>query len=172
MTPTIRPSLIVSKRRAAFAPRLAFLLKIVSNTSFIVLAAFIRKQGRKAGRLMIDDSNSRLLASKSGDKALDEELYIEKIEALTTAAGGQGYLMEKLGTYISYICNAAAQHHIMMNPSFVSAALAVKVEEGIALALDPACQIWKAATPVIVESERRRHVANVRQRLGMGGSTT
>lgn len=117
---------------------------------------------------MIDDSNNRLLASKSGDKALDEERYIDKIEALTIAASGKDYLMEHLGTYISYICNAAAQHHIMMNPSFVSAALAVKVQEGIALSLDPACQIWKAATPIIVESERRRHVSNVRKRLGMG----
>jgi hypothetical protein len=34
--------------------------------------------------------------------------------------------------------------------------LAVKVEEGIALALDPAMEIWKIATPIIVESEGRR----------------
>lgn len=91
-----------------------------------VLAAFIRKQGRIAGRLMIDDSNARL---KGDTLALEEEKYIDKIEALTIDANTSGYLMERLGSYISYICDAAATHQVLLNPSFVSAALAVKVEE-------------------------------------------
>jgi aarF domain-containing kinase len=94
-----------------------------------VLTSFIRKDGRRAGRLMIDDSNLR----NSGDQAEAEELYIDKIEALTIRANSKDYLMEHLGTYISYICEAAATHHVMMNQSFVSAALAVKIQEGIAL---------------------------------------
>lgn len=136
-----------------------------------ILAAFIRKQGRKAGRLMIDDSNSRLRRlhadSASGNVAIDEERYIDKIEALTIQASSKDYLMEHLGTYITYICNAAAQHHIMMNPSFVSAALAVKVQEGIALALDPSLEIWKVATPIIIESERRRRMDAVKQTFSL-----
>lgn len=91
-----------------------------------VLAAFIRRQGRIAGRLMIDDSNNRL---KGDASALQEEKYIDKIEALTIKAGNSGYFMESLGSYISYICDAAATHQVLLNPSFVSAALAVKVEE-------------------------------------------
>jgi len=118
---------------------------------------------------MIDDSNNRLRASESGDHALDEERFIEKIEALTVAASGRDYLMEHLGSYISYICDAAAAHHIMMNPSFVSAALAVKVQEGIALCLDPAVEIWRVATPIIIESERRRYVSEVKKRLPFWG---
>jgi aarF domain-containing kinase len=121
-----------------------------------VLAAFIRKDGRRAGRVMIDDSNNRLKATNTGEAALEEERYIDKIEALTIKACGEGYLMENLGTYISYICDAAATHHVMLNQSFVTASLAVKVEEGIALALDPSMEIWKIATPIIVESESRR----------------
>lgn len=46
----------------------------------------------------------------------------------------------------------------MMNPAFVSAALAVKIQEGIALAMDPSCQIPNIAIPIIAESERRRLV--------------
>jgi aarF domain-containing kinase len=121
-----------------------------------VLASFIRKDGRRAGRLMIDDSNNRQLATNPNEAALDEERYIDKIEALTIKASGENYLMEHLGIYISYICSAASTHHVMMNQSFVTAALTVKVEEGIALALDPAVEIWRIATPVIVESESRR----------------
>ena len=65
-----------------------------------ILAAFVRKQGRKAGRRMIDDSNTRLWDSKSGDRAQDEEGFIDKIEWLTIQASSPDYFMENLGTYI------------------------------------------------------------------------
>lgn len=128
-----------------------------------ILASFIRKDGRKAGRLLIDDSYNRLLETEKKQIVLDEERYIDKIEALTIRASGKNYFMEHLGTYISYICEAAAAHHVMMNQSFVTAALAVKVEEGIALALDPSIEIWKIAIPIIVQSESRRKVSNIWQ---------
>ena len=38
-----------------------------------ILAAFIRRQGRLAGRLMIDDSNRRLEEANMNDAALEEE---------------------------------------------------------------------------------------------------
>jgi predicted unusual protein kinase regulating ubiquinone biosynthesis (AarF/ABC1/UbiB family) len=79
----------------------------------------------------------------------------------TIKASGKDYLMEHLGTYISYICEAAAEHHIMLNPAFVSAALAVKVQEGIALALDPRCKVQHVAIPIIVESEARRTASHI-----------
>jgi predicted unusual protein kinase regulating ubiquinone biosynthesis (AarF/ABC1/UbiB family) len=128
-----------------------------------VLAAFIRKDGRRAGRLMIDDSNSKLRASNVIDCAKNEEEYIDKIEALTIRACTQGYLMEQLGSYISYICNAASLHHVMMNPAFISAALAVKVQEGIALAMDPSIQIPNIAIPIIIESESRRLMKSAKE---------
>lgn len=125
-----------------------------------VLAAFIRRQGRHAGRLMIDDSNRRLEEAHVKDVALEEEKFIDKIEALNIKATGKDYLMENLGSYISYICSMAAQHHVMLNPAFISAALAVKVQEGIAIALDPSLSIYKIATPIIFESERRRGIVH------------
>lgn len=130
-----------------------------------ILSAFIRREGRLAGRLMIDDSNRRLADAGDSDVALEEEKFIEKIAALNKKASGKDYLMEHLGSYISYICSIAAEHHILLNPSFVSAALAVKVQEGIALALDPSVEIWKVATPIIVESERRRGIVQSAARV-------
>lgn len=130
-----------------------------------ILSAFIRKQGRLAGRLMIDDSNRRLAQAEMSDAALEEEEFIQKIDALNKKAAGKDYLMEHLGTYISYICSLAAEHHVMLNPTFISAALAVKVQEGIALALDPSVEIWKVATPIIAESERRRGLVQSAARL-------
>ena len=132
-----------------------------------ILAAFIRKQGRIAGRRMIDDSNMRMRRRDGGvDHALEEEQFIDKVEALTIQASTSGYFMEHLGTYITYLCESAAQHHVMLNPSFVTAALAVKLEEGIALAMDPSCKIPKVAIPIIIESERRRFAQSASEKLG------
>lgn len=118
-----------------------------------VLASFIRKDGRKAGRRMMEDSNHRM--KEGGEYAVEEEKFLDKMEGLTIKASEEGYFMEHLGAYIGTICNAAAKHHVMLNQAFVSAALAVKVQEGIALALDPSIQIWRIAIPVILEGERR-----------------
>jgi len=117
-----------------------------------VLTSFIRKDGRRAGELLIDDTNAR----NSSDQAQAEELYIEKMAALTARAHGKDFFMEQLGTYISYICEAAATHHVMMNQAFVSAALAVKIQEGIALALDPDVSIYRIANPIILQVELKR----------------
>ncbi|CAB9514328.1 ABC1 family protein C21C3.03, mitochondrial [Seminavis robusta] len=121
-----------------------------------ILAALIRRQGRMAGRLMIDSSN-RLLR-ESADHAIDEELFIDKIAAMNKKATSKDYLMENLGTYITTICQAAADHHVLINQAFISSCLAVKIQEGIAIALDPSIQIYKVATPIIFESERRRGI--------------
>ena len=101
------------------------------NKLISILTCFIRKNGRKAGELLIADSNSRM--KDFNEVAIQEEAYIKKIEALTNEANNKNYLMKKIGTYISYICDAAAIHHVMMNPTFVSAALAVKIQEGVVL---------------------------------------
>jgi predicted unusual protein kinase regulating ubiquinone biosynthesis (AarF/ABC1/UbiB family) len=147
------------------------------------LSGFVRKDGRSSGILMIDDSNKRLQEACSSESAVNEEHFIDKMEALTIKASGKDYFMEHLGTYISHICDVAAEHHVMMNPAFITAALAVKVQEGIALALDPgtsrsqrvaqllgkltiwwsisAAEIWRVATPIILESESKRGMSKL-----------
>jgi len=132
-----------------------------------ILTAFIRCDGRKAGRLMIDDSNTRL--GSLGDHSIDEEKFIDKIEELTIRAQGKDYFMEHLGVYITHICQSAATHHVMINQAFMSAALAVKVQEGIALALDPTIEIWKIAIPVIMEGERKNGRTAERAKEIIGG---
>ena len=118
-----------------------------------ILANFIRKDGRSAAIRMVDSSNSIL--KSSGDKAVDEEKFFDKIEYITIEANSAKYLMQHLGTYITYICDAASTHHVMLNQAFISMALAVKVMEGIALALDPTVKTAEIAIPIILEGERR-----------------
>jgi aarF domain-containing kinase len=129
-----------------------------------ILAAFIQKEGRRAGELMIDETHRRNMAVVGEDKFLD------KMDALTKrAASKESYLMQKLGVYISYICDAAAEHHVRIISPFMSMALAVKVQEGIALALDPSIPIIKVATPIIIQSESRRKLVSTWNSLGRVG---
>jgi predicted unusual protein kinase regulating ubiquinone biosynthesis (AarF/ABC1/UbiB family) len=97
---------------------------------------------------------------------VDEEGFLRVIDSVATKASGRDYLMEKLGTYITQICNAASTHHVMLNQAFISSALAVKVQEGIALALDPSIEIWRIAIPIILEGERRRRTRKAKELLG------
>jgi predicted unusual protein kinase regulating ubiquinone biosynthesis (AarF/ABC1/UbiB family) len=132
-----------------------------------VLAAFIRRAGRRAGERMMEDSNYRM--ASSGERSVDEEEFLDRIESLTERAHGKDYFMQHLGTYITFICDSAARHHVMLNQAFISAALAVKVQEGIALALDPTVEVWRLAIPVILEGERKHGYAidHAKEVMGM-----
>lgn len=113
---------------------------------------------------MIDETHRR------NSQVLDEESFLDKMAALTTRAGRKDeYLMKQLGVYISLICDAAAQHHVRVIPPFISCALAVKVQEGIALALDPSIPIMRVATPIIVQSESKRQLLSSWKNLGQAG---
>lgn len=123
-----------------------------------VLGAFIRRNGKRAGELLVDGNFNQ--------GVVDAEGFIRKICDLTEKATSKdNYLMQNLGVYISYICKAASDHHVHIIPPFISAALAVKVQEGIALALDPSVPIINVATPVVVQSEARRKLDKTKNKL-------
>ncbi|KAL3929891.1 MAG: hypothetical protein SGARI_004631 [Bacillariaceae sp.] len=113
---------------------------------------------------LVEDSNMKL--SGAGDHSVDEEGFLEIMEGITRKASGKDYFMQHLGTYITQICDAAATHHVMLNQAFISAALAVKVQEGIALAMDPATEIWRIAIPIILEGERRYRTDQAKELFG------
>jgi len=134
-----------------------------------VLTSFIRHDGELAGRMLLRHSDAKAKAfSKTLQRkntrllGIDEDGFVAKINSIAIRSQSKEEdLMENLGAYISEICNAAAQHRVLMNESFVSAMLAIKVQEGIVLALDPGLEIWKVANPIILEGEARRKAKQV-----------
>ena len=131
-----------------------------------ILTAFIRMDGEKAGELLIKDSNAR---TRDEDKVLHEQEYIAKIKQLTDECkyNEDQYLMQRLGEYIGRMFDAAQKHHVLMNPAFVSCSLAVKVVEGVALALNPDCEIWRVANPIILKSEIARNTKKLGNTFGV-----
>mmetsp|Transcript_23348 Transcript_23348/g.32711 ORF Transcript_23348/g.32711 Transcript_23348/m.32711 type:complete len:659 (-) Transcript_23348:140-2116(-) len=128
-----------------------------------IVAAFIRMDGRKAAELMADDSNKRL--HEAGESTKNVDAYISDIEDLSKTPRESDFLFEKIGTYCNYIFNAAATHHVKMNPIFISMALAIKVQEGVALMLNPACKLMKIANPIILKCEAKRFNKGMGERV-------
>lgn len=121
-----------------------------------ILASFIRRNGRRAAELMIQDSEKKLSGIQLSEQAvINREKFISKIQYLTDTDRDISFF-ENIGGYILYICDAAATHHVRLNEAFASMALAIKVQEGVAISLDPLCHVWETANPIIVRAETRR----------------
>jgi aarF domain-containing kinase len=58
-----------------------------------------------------------------------------------------------VGDYIADICFLACRHKVKLEATFVNAALAVEIMEGIAAALYPSMHVQPIALPLIVKAE-------------------
>jgi len=68
--------------------------------------------------------------------------------------------IEKVGDYITDICYLACVHHVKLESTFVNAALAVEIMEGLASALYPDMRVQSVALPLVFKAE-------MMHRLGM-----
>lgn len=128
-----------------------------------ILTSFVREDGRRAGRLMIAEQRRN---DTEDYCVVDEKGYVDKIEAMVKGAYSdeKDHLMKELGSYISYICESAATHHVMMNQAFVTICLAVKVQEGVARMLDPTVSICNIANPIILRTDLKRRIVRFWER--------
>jgi aarF domain-containing kinase len=111
-----------------------------------ILGAFTRRDGRLAGQLMVDS------ASESQASNLDVELFVKGIEKIVVDDENNNFI-EKVGDYITDICYMACLRKVKLESSFISAALAVEIMEGIATALYPKMQVTKVALPLVLQAE-------------------
>jgi aarF domain-containing kinase len=70
-----------------------------------ILGAFIRKNGRLAGQLMVDTSSN----CQAGE--LDVELFIRGVERIVVADEDNNFI-EKVGEYIADFCYLACKHKV------------------------------------------------------------
>jgi aarF domain-containing kinase len=83
---------------------------------------------------------------------VDVELFIKGIERIVHEDEDNRFI-EKVGDYITDICYMACQRKVKLEPSFINAALAVEIMEGIATQLDPELIVTTAAMPLVVKAE-------------------
>lgn len=111
-----------------------------------ILGAFLRRQGRMAGQLMVDTSSK----VQAGDA--DIELFVSGIQQIVVEDEDNNFI-EKVGDYIADICFLACKHKVKLEASFINAALAVEIMEGIATALNPNIVVTTYAMPMIIQAE-------------------
>jgi aarF domain-containing kinase len=111
-----------------------------------ILGAFTRRDGRLAGQLMVDTS-SHCQASP-----LDVELFVNGIERIILDDAKNNFV-ENVGDYITDICYMACVRKVKLEASFINAALAIEIIEGIAQQLHPQIVVTKEALPLIVKAE-------------------
>lgn len=115
-----------------------------------VLTSFINGSGVKAAEFLIKDS-----IESQDTPPVGVEGFTNVLDEMCEQAKRDHSFFDSVGNYVSTICNAAAEHKIMMNQGFVSIALAVRVMEGVALALNPEAAIWKIANGIILKAKAK-----------------
>ena len=108
-----------------------------------VLAAFIRMDGGLAADLLVKDSVARL--DTPPENVASFRAVLAKI---SEDARANTYFFDQIGNYVVQLCSASAEHHVLMNQTFVSISLTVRVMEGLALQLNEEAKIWKIANKV------------------------
>ena len=61
--------------------------------------------------------------------------------------------MESVGDYLTDICYLACKHKVKLEASFINAALACEIMEGVACKLYPDMSVQKFALPVVFRAE-------------------
>lgn len=121
-----------------------------------ILGALVKKDGISAGQLMVDTSK-RCQAS-----GLDVELFVKGIHQIVVD-DEQSNFLENVGDYLAEICYLACRHKVKLEASFINAALACEIMEGIASALYPDMQVQHIALPMVVKAEAmhsmRKHLS-------------
>ena len=148
--------LVTNDGQDGTAPTVCFLdagivveLKKHQHRHFVqVLSAFMRHDGQKAGELMLSQQQSKNNEADI-DKARDD--FCKTLKSITDNVADEPFF-ENVSSYTTRIFDSAARSKVRLEGYFVSTAIAIRVMEGVANALDKDVKIGDLALPWIVSS--------------------
>ena len=117
-----------------------------------ILAAMLDGRGADAGRLILAGA-----ANADGSEPRDEagrtreDDFCAGVDALVRAQGTQS-VFESLSSYLMSFCSLAVNNKIVLDASFISVALAIKIMEGLVVDLNPDFEFLKVATPMFCKA--------------------
>jgi len=129
-----------------------------------VLGAFMRHDGEKAGRLMLARQRSKGRSpddddNDENDQRAKQDDFCLTLKAITDNVADEPFF-ENVSSYTTRIFDSAARSRVRLEGYFVSTAIAIRVMEGVANALDKDVKIGKLAIPWILSSSaHRREIA-------------
>jgi aarF domain-containing kinase len=123
--------------------------KETHNAVIEICISFMQHDGRRAAKLMMDHSKN---TSNLKVTAADVEAFIEGVHQIVVDSEEHNYF-EHIGEYVMRICNLARDYHVKLDPGYFRIAMALKVAEGISLALDKKLDMISKCLPVIVKAK-------------------
>lgn len=140
-----------------------------------ICIAFMKHDGLGAGRLMVENAVAKQqevqsLHHTSDGKAIvpgsrEEKILAEKVHNADEFCKGiqqlvddseQESYFEHIGEYLSKICELARVHSVRLDTGYFKIAMALKVAEGISLALDRDLQLVTKCIPIITKAKAMR----------------
>ncbi len=110
----------------------------------------MQHDGVRAGKLMIDNAQS-----KSSVEIKHEEEFCAAIQKIVKDCEHENYF-EHMGEYLARICDLARDHMVKFDPGYFKIAMALKVAEGLALALDRELDLISKCIPIIMKARALR----------------
>ena len=165
----LHPGNILVTRDATRDPAVCFLdagicveLGPAEHQHFVdVLAALMRHDGDRAGRLMIaGNAKFETLGPRAKHNGFRTEAewkdaqdaFCETLASITSKTEEEAFF-QKIGDYTTKIFGEAARCRVALEGYFVSTAIAIRVMEGVANALDPDVKIGKLSIPWMLSSK-------------------
>ena len=119
-----------------------------------ILGAFIKKDGLLAGQLMVDT------AKRCQASPLDVRLFCNGIQQIIIDDEENNFL-ENVGDYLAEICHLACKHKVKLEASFINAALACEIMEGLASSLYPDMLVQNIALPMVLKAEAMHGIKKI-----------
>ena len=74
------------------------------------------------------------------------------VQGVVNRARSLNYL-EHIGDYVTELCTLSCKYRVKIVPDYMAIALALKVSEGVSIALDPTVEMGTVAVPVIMQKQ-------------------
>ncbi|KAJ8613992.1 hypothetical protein CTAYLR_005638 [Chrysophaeum taylorii] len=114
-----------------------------------VLGALMRHDGAAAGRLIVAKAKTDDRDRPDWSQAQDR--FCAVLQAITDTCADEAFF-DHVGDYAARIFQSAADNKLRLDGFFVSTAIAIRVMEGVATALDKDVKIGRLAVPWVVSA--------------------
>lgn len=115
-----------------------------------ICMAFMKHDGNKAGRLMVDNARTK------GYKSIhDSEEFSRQIQKMIDDTINDNFY-DKFGEYVAKICELARTYAVKLDPNYFHIAMALKVVEGVSMSLNKELDMITECTPILVKAQAMR----------------
>lgn len=111
-----------------------------------ICLAFMKHDGRLAARLMLENMNNPHNTKERG------LAFEDGIQQIVTDCEKENYF-EHMAEYFLRVCDIARENNVRLDPGYFKICMALKVAEGIALALNKNLDLVSTCVPIVAKAQ-------------------